>query len=110
MNVKTHTHTFLQASSSNTNRRSHQSRSVGDSHFRLANSSLGTLSENPGISLADLAKRQKRLPIQNHVRTKESTSIQDFQFIKVLGKGCMGKVSLIHSGSCVEKKQCLTII
>ncbi|GAB5591604.1 hypothetical protein Unana1_06504 [Umbelopsis nana] len=84
------------ASSSNTNRRSHQSRSVGDSHFRLANSSLGTLSENPGISLADLAKRQKRLPIQNHVRTKESTSIQDFQFIKVLGKGCMGKVILVR--------------
>ncbi|CAO3682697.1 unnamed protein product [Umbelopsis vinacea] len=84
------------ASSSNTNRRSYQSRSIGDSNFRLANSSLSTLSENPGISLIDLAKRQNRLPIQNHVRSKETTSIQDFQFIKVLGKGCMGKVILVR--------------
>lgn len=63
-------------------------------HYRNVSSSLSTLSENPGISLADLAKRQKRLSTHQQIR-KEATSIQDFQLIKVLGKGCMGKVSTL---------------
>ncbi|KAG2182348.1 hypothetical protein INT43_007278 [Umbelopsis isabellina] len=71
------------------------SKVADDTHYRKVSSSLSTLSENPGISLADLAKRQKRLPTQQQIR-KEATSIQDFQLIKVLGKGCMGKVILVR--------------
>ncbi|KAJ2964203.1 hypothetical protein NQZ79_g780 [Umbelopsis isabellina] len=71
------------------------SRVADDALYRKVSSSLSTLSENPGISLADLAKRQKRLSAQQQIR-KEATSIQDFQLIKVLGKGCMGKVILVR--------------
>ncbi|KAI9287054.1 kinase-like domain-containing protein [Umbelopsis sp. AD052] len=84
------------ASTSIENRSSYNSKSPVDENFRKTASSLSTLSENPGISLRELARRQQRIPMQKQTHTKTATSIQDFQFIKVLGKGCMGKVILVR--------------